>query len=1098
MEVAVLGPLQLTVGGTRVDVPGRRERTLLALLLLQRNGGVSAASLTAELFGADAPSTAVNGLRVHVSRLRRALAVGGADPVCLLQTRAVGYSLPVADDDYDAAVFEAAVTAARTRLAADPAAVAEALRSALRLWRGTAYADADAAPSVAAEAARLEELRLGALEDRVDADGACGRHRVLASELEALVRAHPLRERLWAAWVLALYRCGRQADALAACRQVRRLLADEVGVEPGAGLRRVERAVRIQDPGLDWAPADAAPAAARRHNLPVQLTSFVGRVAELEAISGLLRDNRLLTLTGTGGCGKTRLAVQVARRVAGEHADGVRFVDWAAVRHPEELPVELARSWDLVDEPFRTTRETVLHHLEDKRVLVVLDNCEHVLDAAAEQAAELLRRCPWLTLLATSREALGITGEVTWRVPSMSVPPARAPLGRGGRGSEAVQLFADRARRVRPEFELTDANTAAVMRTCRRLDGIPLAIELAAACIASLTPHDIDEGLRDRFTLLTRGPRDASVRHQTLRASVQWSVDLLPADERTAFRRLSVFAGGLTVDAARAIGVERVLLERLVATSLLVVEDAGQGSRFRLLETLRSFGQEELEAGGEADEVRRRHREYFLAWAEEAARAVRGPAHDDALDALVRERGNLRTAFRWSLERGDEEAALRLASALEGVWLHRSRYVEGRDWFDAVLPGSDGVAPVVLARALTVGARVEGMLFGTTALPKARQAGVLIDPVTEPAQAAAALTAAGMAQVYDGERAAPYLQQAVDLARRAGDPVVLADALAGLALSAFLAGDAQAARPVAEEGLTIAQALGHRHLARTLGFVLGSSLMVQGELAAALTQLHGVEVESGRAGDAQFELSALLSGSMIQSITGRPAEGLDSARSALAIARRTGVAEYEGHCFVLLGYAGLAAGDVQAAQAAFKRSADLVTFLPSVRALTAWGLTIAALATDDVEGASRHATEMATCFPTDSGSWYAAAGRLAVAQVALAAGDWSGAAAAARTALVRMRVTRMGIFVADALEVQGAALHLGGRHGDATVCLGAAEAHRAATGEVRLTVCDPRQEALVSDLRSSLSHRDFRAAWDRGAGASPNGAPVGAASQASA
>ncbi|HYQ36159.1 MAG TPA: LuxR family transcriptional regulator, partial [Mycobacterium sp.] len=378
------------------------------------------------------------------------------------------------------------------------------------------------------------------------------------------------------------------------------------------GVPRPERVVQLCHPDLvNEFPPLRTPKSVGAHNLPVQLTSFVGRGAQMTALEKLLVDNRLVTLTGAGGAGKTRLGVEIAARIGAEFGDGVWYVDLAPITHPGVVPVAVARALGLPDQPGRSTMDTLLRFVRDRQMLVVLDNCEHLLDASAELVVALLGAAPGLTLLATSREPIGVAGEVSWRVPSLSL------------ADEAVELFVDRARRARPDFAVDNDNAAAVGEICRRLDGMPLAIELAAARVRALSLAEILDGLHDRFRLLTGGARTAVRRQQTLHASVDWSHALLTEPERVLFRRLAVFLGGFDLDAAQAVAgrrdVERYqvldLLTLLVDKSLVVAENTGGRTRYRLLETVRQYALEKLAESGEADAIRSRHRDHYTAMA---------------------------------------------------------------------------------------------------------------------------------------------------------------------------------------------------------------------------------------------------------------------------------------------------------------------------------------------------------------------------------------------------------------------------------------------------------------------------------------------------
>ncbi len=453
---------------------------------------------------------------------------------------------------------------------------------------------------------------------------------------------------------------------------------NDLGSHPLRDLPRPERIVQLCHPDLhnEFPPLRTANVVAAE-NLPVQLSSFIGRKAEISGIREALVDNRLVTLTGAGGAGKTRLAIQIAAEIATEFADGVWYVDLAPITDPDVVPMTAARALGLPDQPGQQTMDVLLRFIRDRRMLILLDNCEHLLDSSAELVIALLGACPALTLLATSREPIGVTGEVSWRVPSLSL------------ADDAIELFSDRARRTKPEFRVTPANAEAVTEICRRLDGLPLAIELAAARVRALSPAEILDSLHDQFRMLTGGARTAVRRQQTLRASVDWSYALLSEPEQVLFRRLAVFFGGFDVGAAQAVAggadAERyqVLdqLTLLVDKSLVVADDTGHGTRYRLLETVRQYAQEKLHESREGDDVRIRHRDHYTAM---AAR-LDAPADDGyqrRIEQADSEIDNLRAAFAWSRENSDTELALTLASSLLPLWLTRGRMQEGLNWLE--------------------------------------------------------------------------------------------------------------------------------------------------------------------------------------------------------------------------------------------------------------------------------------------------------------------------------------------------------------------------------------------------------------------------------
>ena len=423
----------------------------------------------------------------------------------------------------------------------------------------------------------------------------------------------------------------------------------DLGSHPLRDLPRPERVIQLCHPDLvnEFPPLRVSKAIVSRR-LPVQLTSFVGRDEQLTQVRELLTQNRLVTLTGAGGAGKTRLAIQIAGQLSGEFGDGVWYVDLAPITDPDLVPVTTARALGLPDQPGRSTMDTLTRFVADRQMLVVLDNCEHLLDASAALVVAMLETCPRLTLLATSREPIGVAGEVSWRVPSLSLT------------DEAIELFTERARHARPDFTFTDDNAAVVAEICARLDGLPLAIELAAARVRALSLAEILDSLHDRFRLLTGGARTAVRRQQTLRASVDWSHALLTEPERVLFRGLAAFLGGFDLEAAQAIAgggeVERyqVLdqLTLLVDKSLVVAENTSGRTRYRLLETVRQYAQEKLGESGEADAVRTRHRDYYTA----IAAVLDAPAGDDydrRIEQAEIEIDNLRAAFAWSRENSD-------------------------------------------------------------------------------------------------------------------------------------------------------------------------------------------------------------------------------------------------------------------------------------------------------------------------------------------------------------------------------------------------------------------------------------------------------------
>jgi predicted ATPase/transcriptional regulator with XRE-family HTH domain/Tfp pilus assembly protein PilF len=631
-------------------------------------------------------------------------------------------------------------------------------------------------------------------------------------------------------------------------------------------------------------------------NLPAPLTSFVGREAEQAEVAHLLDTARLITLTGSGGCGKTRLAIEVARQTEERYPGGAWLVELAAVADPSAVVATAAAVFGIKEEAGHRTEDDLIAALRPLRLVLVLDNCEHLIDACADLASTLLRACPRLTILATSRTALRMLGETVWRVPSLAAPdPVHMPAIDRLRNLAAVRLFAERAGSVRPGFAVTEANAAAVAQICHRLDGIPLAIELAAARVTALTPEQIAARLDDRFSLLTAGNRAALRRHQTLGALVDWSYSLLTTDEQRLFASLSVFTGGFTLEAVEAVGGRRGagsgerggdglipapstldLLGSLINHSLVIAEEADGSMRYRLLETLREYAQARLGEQGSQVQVRDRHLGYYQSLAEQAEPALRGPEQARWIARLAEEHDNLRAALRWCLEgQGGAEAGLRLATTLWQFWAVRGYIAEGRARLEQALALGRGAPPGSRSRALNAlgvlatvqGDRVAARRAYEEGLALARAAGdrVVIANV---------LTNLGTMQVDDeGEVARALLEEALTLyralrdrprmsrllhnlgylaerqgdharawrrytqslrLRRAlGDAQGVATGLNNLGSLAVQQGDLARARPVLEESLTIRRHLGDEHGAVLTLHSLGELARVQGDLVQA-------------------------------------------------------------------------------------------------------------------------------------------------------------------------------------------------------------------------------------------------------------------------
>jgi predicted ATPase/class 3 adenylate cyclase len=842
------------------------------------------------------------------------------------------------------------------------------------------------------------------------------------------------------------------------------------------GVPRPERVVQLCHPDLcnDFPPLRTAKSVGA-HNLPVQLTNFVGREAEMYDVRQLLADNRLVTLTGAGGAGKTRLAIEIAARIALELRDGVCYVDLAPITEPDLVPVALARALGLPDQPGRSTLDTLLRFVRDRQLLVVLDNCEHLLDMSAELVVSLLGRAPGLAVLATSREPIGVTGETTWRVPSLSVADA------------AIELFADRARLAQTDFTVTDDNAATLAEICRRLDGMPLAIELAAARVRALSLAEILDGLRDRFRLLTGGARTAVRRQQTLRASVDWSHALLTEPERILFRRLAVFLGGFDLDAAQTVAgsgaVERyqVLdqLTLLVDKSLVIADNSGGRTRYRLLETVRQYAAEKLGESGEADAVRARHRDHYTALAAQRD-APADRDYEQRIEQAETEIDNLRAAFGWSREHSEVELALTLASSLQPLWQARRRLREGLVWFDAALADLDAqdaeVAAGVRARALADRAMLAIWMGNADSPFQAQQALSIAREVNDPALLARALTACGLiAALVSAELAEPYFAEAIGLTRALDDRWRLSQILASQAMAASNAGDPIATRAAAEEGRDLADAIGNRYLSRQCRFCLGMAQFYQGDLVGASAQFGELVAEAQAAHDGLLEVNSLAYLGIVLAWQGDAAAARAAADAAIeAGAELGGIYAVSG--YAALAFASLAAGDVATAEKAIEAWPQLSALPQTVAtwrvlsALTAW-------ARGDLVAACRWADEAVT---TATG-YYLSAALFARAHVAIAKGEPEQGEREAHDALARAAEVEAYLLIPEILECLAAFACDAGNHREATLFFSAAHAIRERRGAVRYKIYDAGYEASVAAVREVLDDSDFDSAWGEGA-----------------
>ena len=991
-EFGILGPLIVRQDGAEIRVPGARRRALLVRLLVSANEAVPAEALVEDVWESEPPPGAAKTLQSHVSYLRRAL---GGD---CIQNRDGCYALQVADSELDSSLFESEWHRAREALSAREVAQAAAiLESGLARWRGHAMADVSAAAWALPAITRLEEMRLTALEAWFETLLAMGKHHEVAAYAEAAVAEHPLHERIWAQLILALYRSGRQADALRSYQRLRSVLVDELGIEPSPELVALDEAVVLQRSELDWNDEDHIGSVARTtdkalpsgtvtllftdivgstqlwetqteamqgalarhdqileqaidafggyvfktagdqfcaafftaldgvraaemaqrtlavepwggevqiqvrmglhtgvceerggdyfgpvvnrtariqatahggqivlsavtadlirddlpprvalqdlgehrlkdlsrpervfqlnmqglrddfpplrsladpyftHNLPEQLSSFVGRSTELAHIHTVLGASRLVSLTGPGGSGKTRLALQAARRLVEQKRGGVWLVELAPVLDPESVPLEVAKVMQVREAPNRPITDGLVSALHDRELLLILDNCEHVIGRVADLTETLLASCPGVEILATSREALGIAGESVIRITPMSTPPSSTDDPVEVAQFESVSLFVERAVTHEPSFRLDPVTAPYVASICRRLDGMPLAIELAAARLRSLSVSDVENRLENRFRLLVGGSRTALARQKTLLAAVDWSYELLTELERAVLSRLSVFIGGWDLARAEAVcSTDHIdswavadLLGSLVDKSLVQTEPTADSSiRYRLLETIRAYAADRLnEEESQAASTRKAHANAFLDLAEAAAPHLTGPDQSNWLARLELEHENLRAALTYYLTSPfGQDDALRLAVSLRSFWIIRGYYPEGIEFLESALE-----------------------------LEQGKDSGEL---------RAAALIACGTLRQSKGDTipARARLEEALEIARRLGSAFLIGDALCELAWLEFGQGDVDLALRLAGEAVKAADRAGDLNL-------VGFAISIRGSLSFPRDQL---------------------------------------------------------------------------------------------------------------------------------------------------------------------------------------------------------------------------------------------------------------------
>jgi predicted ATPase/DNA-binding SARP family transcriptional activator len=792
VEVRVLGAIEVVGDDGPVSLGASKQRRLLAALVIHRGETCSADALIDAVWGETPPASARKLVQVYVSQLRRALPAGGR-----IVTNGSGYALDLLPASLDATRFERLLAEGRAALRQDNGKLAASLLGrALALWRGQAYADFACEDFAHGEVERLKELRLVALEERITAQLQLGRHADLLGELRSLVAAHPQRERLQGQAMLALYRCERQTEALELYAEARARLYAELGLAPGTELRELQRRILQQDPGLDLPTRAAEPLLA----LASPPNALLGRERELEELRTMLTrvDVRLLVLTGAGGSGKTRLALELARETATVFANGAAFVELAPIRDPGLVVAAICRALDVHDVPNQEPLETLIKALRTRELLLVVDNAEH-LRAAAPAYVELLANVPRLTVLVTSRAVLHLSGEHVYPV---------EPLA----DDAAVALLVERAQEADPRFDPGAGDEETMRRICLRLDGLPLAIELAASRLRTLTTVELLARLEPRLPLLIGGPRDLPARQQTLSATLEWSFELLEGEEQRDLTRLAVFAGGCTLDAAEAVcGTTVERLAALVDHNLLRRSPGPEGSRYSLLETVREFALDQ--ADGTKLDRGRAHAEYFLELAERADFAMPGPEEAAELARLELEHDNFRAALAWMLEAGEADLVLRLASALWRFWFVRAHFVEGRLWLERALAAADSPPPELFAKALGAAARLLGQLgeLDEARVYAERSLG-LYRATSDLAGLRMALGCLAYVASNQGEldRAAALQKEAIEIARTIGDAHGEAVNIANLAYVHLSRHDHEQAEALFRRSRAMFEALGVR------------------------------------------------------------------------------------------------------------------------------------------------------------------------------------------------------------------------------------------------------------------------------------------------
>jgi predicted ATPase/DNA-binding SARP family transcriptional activator len=1095
LRIRLLGDFRVALAGHEIAASHwrlKKPRSLIKLLALAPGHRLHREQVLEILWPELDTTAASNNLRKALHVARRALA--SADAVEAARYLQLQHELmtlgPDGDLWIDAEAFEQMAAEARARN--NP----ETFLAALDLYTG------DLLPEDRYEdwsSGRREALRLAYLSVLADLASHYERDRQFTPAIEILQRLlqhDPGREEAHAALMRVYALTGQRQQALRQYQVLKEAINREFDAEADPATQRLYQEILA---GKISPVARAGPvrprqeASARLSNLPLQLTSFIGRVRELDEISEMIGIARHITLTGPAGVGKTRLALEAAARVQAGFPDGLWLVDFSPLSDPARAPQALAATLGVPEQTGRPLPEVVGDYLMSKRALLVLDNCEHITAACAELAEYLLRRCPEVRVLATSREVLGTAGEQVYGVPSLSLPdPRRLAAPDELTGYEAVRLFADRAALSRPGFALTDASTPAVVQICRRLDGIPLAIELAAARVKTLDVDAIAARLDDRFRLLTGGTRTALPRHRTLRAAMDWSYDLLSDPERGLLRRLSVFAGGFTLEAVEAVctggGIEQSdvldLLARLVDKSLIAV-DQSKKTRYRLLETIRQYARERLVETDAPDAALRRHRDFFLALVEEAAPEFRGPNQMEWLNRIGAEHDNIRAALEWSLGQPEDEPPVRLAAAASWYWHARGYLIEGREWLDRALQRVDGAAPALRMKALIGAGRLafaqddygRAQTIFEQVVPLAREAGdvqamamalawlghstwhqgdraggvaiseeslALARKVAEPWTTAIVLDEVAIVARHerDHERAVSLLEESLRFFREVGDLGGIALCLSRLGALASDRAEYQRAALLIEEALSLQRALGRRTAAASSLNRLGWIALAQGDYEAAIERFEASAAIADELGKRSTAAGIRVNAGMAALAKGDAARGGEILHDCLAVQREYGDADDVAIATTACGILARCQGDHDRA-----------------RQLLEAGLTTIR----ETSGAINLATPLYHL------------GALARAQ-----GDYDQAITLLREGMMLQRKHGDRLGIAGSLEGLAGVLLSRGTAKMAVRLFGAADRLREAIGAPRWTIDQEAWDDDTSAARAALGEAAFTEAWDAG------------------